>query len=37
MRKERLLISACLLGANCKYSGGSNRLPEEVLVALHER
>lgn len=37
MRKECLLISACLLGANCKYSGGSNRLPEEVLVALHER
>ncbi len=22
--KERLLISACLLGENCKYNGGSN-------------
>lgn len=37
MKKERLLISACLLGANCKYSGGSNRLPEEKLSALRER
>lgn len=22
--KERLLVSACLLGVNCKYSGGNN-------------
>lgn len=22
-----ILVSACLLGANCKYSGGSNRCP----------
>ena len=37
MKKERLLISACLIGANCKYSGGSNRLTEDVLSALRER
>ena len=35
--KERLLISACLLGFNCKYNGGSNRLPDETLAALRER
>lgn len=22
--KEKLLISACLMGENCKYSGGNN-------------
>ena len=31
---EPLLISACLLGANCKYSGGNNALPPEKLAAL---
>lgn len=25
--KEKLLISACLLGENCKYSGGNNLVP----------
>ena len=25
--KEKLLISACLLGRNCKYSGGNNYHP----------
>ena len=25
---ETLLVSACLLGANCKYSGGNNLRPE---------
>ena len=34
---ERLLISACLLGQNCKYSGGNNALPEKTLDALRER
>ena len=34
---ESLLISACLLGANCKYSGGNNALPPEKLAALRER
>ena len=31
---ENLLISACLMGFECKYSGGSNKLPEERLMAL---
>ena len=35
--KERLLISACLLGRRCKYDGGHNALPEETLAALRER
>ena len=29
--KLRILVSACLLGENCKYSGGSNR-DETVLM-----
>ena len=35
--KEALLISACLLGTNCKYNGGNNALPPERLAALEER
>ena len=31
---EKLLISACLIGENCKYSGGSNALQEEQLRQL---
>ena len=31
---EDLLISACLLGNACKYSGGSNRLPDETIERL---
>ena len=34
---ETLLISACLMGANCKYSGGSNALSPETLAALKAR
>lgn len=34
---ETLLISACLMGYNCKYNGGNNALPPEVLSALRER
>ena len=26
MTKPKLLVSACLLGENCKYSGGNNRM-----------
>ena len=33
--KEKLLISACLLGTNCKYSGGNNYTP--MAEALKER
>ena len=31
---ESLLVSACLLGFNCKYSGGNNAMPEDVISAL---
>ena len=34
---ETLLISACLMGCNCKYNGGNNALPPEALAALRER
>ena len=34
---ESLLISACLLGENCKYNGGSNALPAELLERLRQR
>ena len=34
---ERLLASACLLGFECKYSGGSNALPDEELAALRRK
>ena len=27
--KEKLLVSACLLGENCKYSGGNNYSPAD--------
>lgn len=33
---RNLLISACLLGFECKYSGGSNALDGEKLEALKE-
>ena len=33
--KEKLLVSACLLGENCKYSGGNNYDP--AVSALAER
>ena len=33
--KEKLLVSACLLGVNCKYSGGNNYSP--AVEALREQ
>ena len=35
--KEKVLISACLIGSNCKYSGGNNCLDENVLSRLKEK
>lgn len=35
--KEALLISACFLGRRCKYDGGSNLLPRELLERLRAR
>ena len=34
---EKLLISACLLGENCRWDGGNNALPAEILAALRQR
>ena len=34
---EKLLISACLTGVNCKYDGGNNFIGEEKLAALREK
>lgn len=33
--KEKLLISACLLGENCKYSGGNNFCPAVERLKTH--
>lgn len=33
--KEKLLVSACLLGENCKYNGGNNYTP--AVEAIRER
>lgn len=33
--KEKILVSACLLGTNCKYSGGNN-YREEVMEYLKD-
>lgn len=33
----RIMVSACLLGQNCKYNGGNNRNPELLrLLSGHE-
>lgn len=34
--KEKILVSACLLGVNCKYDGGNN-LNEKVLKYLEDK
>lgn len=35
--KEKAIISACLLGINCKYDGGNNALAAETLDRLKEK
>lgn len=35
--KEPLLVSACLLGVECKYSGGHNAMADEKIAALREK
>lgn len=33
----KIMVSACLLGENCKYNGGNNRNPELLhLLSGHE-
>jgi len=36
-KKESLLVSACLLGFDCKYSGGNNHMEIEKIAALKEK
>jgi len=36
VRKEKLLISACLLGQNVKYNGGNNQIDIKELEELYE-
>ncbi len=35
--KKKALISSCLLGVNCRYDGGNNKLLEEKLDELREK
>ena len=35
--KNKAIISACLIGVNCKYSGGNNALPVEKLKELDDK
>ncbi len=37
MSMEKLLISACLAGENCKYSGGNNFIGETALASLGDK
>lgn len=37
MEKEPMLISACFLGLDCKYSGGNNALGDKVIAGLKEK
>ena len=34
--KKKAIVSACLLGVECRYDGGSNKLPDEKLRELKE-
>ena len=34
---DNLLVSACLLGYECKYCGGSNLMPAETVKTLREK
>lgn len=35
--KKKAIVSACLLGVECRYDGGSNKLPDEKLSELKEK
>lgn len=35
--KEKIIISACLLGFDCKYDGGNNRMADTDIEALRKR
>lgn len=35
--KKKAIISSCLIGVNCRYDGGNNKLPDEKLAELREK
>lgn len=35
--KKKAIVSACLLGVECRYDGGSNKLPDEKLSEFKEK
>ncbi|MCR2033277.1 DUF523 domain-containing protein [Anaerofustis stercorihominis] len=37
MNKENILVSACLIGENCKYSGGNNKIDDTIINKLREK
>ena len=37
MEKEKLAVSACLLGINTRYDGGSRPLPEDIKSKLYDK
>ena len=34
---QNILISACLLGVDCKYNGSNNKLDDEIIHSLREK
>ncbi len=34
---QNVLISACLLGVDCKYNGSNNKLDDEIINSLKEK
>lgn len=37
MKKEKLLVSSCLLGELVKYNGGHNLIDEDLLIRLEQK
>ena len=34
---QNVLISACLLGVDCKYNGSNNKLDDKIIHSLKEK
>ncbi|MGN8912765.1 DUF523 domain-containing protein [Anaerofustis butyriciformans] len=37
MSKENIIVSACLFGENCKYSGGNNEIEKEIIKKIEKK
>jgi len=37
MKKEQILVSACLFGKNCKYSGGNNKISDNLIKDISKK